>query len=185
MVVAGLVHGTAGNVSARVGARIAITPSGLAYAAMSPLDVVVLDAAGVTLEGDRVPSSEKAVHLEIYRARPDVGAIVHTHSTAATAAAAIGEPLPAFLIEAAVSFRGAIPVAPFRMTGTPELGVQAARSLGAGRAVLLESHGAVTVGDDLAQALELAIALEEVAKVYLAVLAAGRLPRPLPATILS
>ena len=179
MVASGLTHGTAGNVSARSGDRIAITPSGLAYASLRADDIVVLDPAGATVAGARAPSSERAVHLEIYRARPDVGAVVHTHSTAATAAAAIGEPIPPFLIEAAVIIGGAIPVAPFRMTGTPELGVEAARALGGGSAVLLESHGAVTVGRDLEQALGLAIALEEVAKVYLAVLAAGRVPRSL------
>ena len=179
MVAADLTHGTAGNVSARDGDRVAITPSGVAYGSLSADDVVLLGLAGEVVAGALEPSSERAVHLEIYRARPDVGAVVHTHSTAATAAAAIGEPIPPFLIEAAVILGGAVPVAPFRMTGTPELGVEAARALGAGSAVLLESHGAVAVGRDLEQALALAIALEEVAKVYLAVLAAGRTPRPL------
>ena len=180
MVAVELTHGTAGNVSARDGDRIAITPSGIAYGTLQADDIVLLDASGAIVAGARAPSSERAVHLEIYRARPDVGAVVHTHSTAATAAAAIGEPIPAFLIEAAVNLGGEVPVAAFRMTGTPELGSEAARALGGGSAVLLESHGAVTVGRDLDEALDLAIALEEVAKVYLAVLAAGRAPRPLP-----
>ena len=179
LLAAGLVHGSAGNISVRHGDHVSITPSGIDYVGLEAADIVTIDLAGAVVDGSRAPSSERAVHLEIYRGRPDVSAIVHTHSISATALAAIGEPIPAFLVEAMVVLGGVVAVAPFRMTGTPELGVAAARALGSGRAVLLQSHGAVAVGSSLDEARDRAFALEEVAKVYVHVLSMGREPLPL------
>jgi L-fuculose-phosphate aldolase len=130
----GLVVATQGNVSARDGDRVLITPAGLDYDAMTPGDVVALgQSCGLA------PSSEWRVHAAIYAARPDVAAIVHTHSPHATRWATDGE--------------GDVPIAPFAETATDELAEHAVRALGDGDAVLLARHGVVGVGASLGEAL--------------------------------
>jgi L-fuculose-phosphate aldolase len=144
----GLVVATQGNVSARAGDAILITPSGLPYDTMSLDDVVVLGAVG----GPRPPSSEWRVHAAIYAARPDVQAIVHTHSPAASR-----------WTHGEQDLSPAIRTAAWAETGTVELGAYAVAALGDRRAVLLARHGVVGVGASLGEALAVCEDVEELA----------------------
>jgi len=161
----GLVRGTSGNVSVRdpASGTIAITPTGLGYAGMRDCDVAVLSAGGDQLDGELRPTSEVALHLGIYRARPDLAAVVHTHSMFATTFAVLGEQIPAvhYLI---VRAGESVPVAPYARYGTVELAESAVRTLGSGFAVLLANHGVVAVGADLAAAMAVAEAVEYTAE---------------------
>jgi ribulose-5-phosphate 4-epimerase/fuculose-1-phosphate aldolase len=161
----GLVRGTSGNVSVRdpASGTIAITPTGLAYPGLRDRDVAVLSVDGDQLDGELRPSSELALHLAIYRARPDVGAVVHTHSPFATTFAVLGEQIPAvhYLI---VRAGEGVPVAPYARYGTSELAESCVRALGGGFAVLLANHGVVAVGAELAAAMAVAEAVEYTAE---------------------
>lgn len=161
----GLVRGTSGNVSVRQAesGTIAITPTGLDYPSMRAEDVAVLDTEGRQLDGSLRPTSELALHLGVYRQRPDVQAVVHTHSMFATTFAVLGKPLPPvhYLIARA---GGRVPAAPYARYGTPELAQACVRTLGEGNAVLLANHGVVAVGPDLAAATAVAEAVEFVAE---------------------
>ncbi|HEX8093141.1 class II aldolase/adducin family protein, partial [Jatrophihabitans sp.] len=161
----GLVRGTSGNVSARDpdSGAIAITPTGLGYAGMRDSDVAVLSLDGAQLDGDLRPTSEVALHLGIYRARPDVGAVVHTHSMFATTFAVLGEQIPAvhYLI---VRAGQSVPVAPYARYGTAQLADSCVRALGSGFAVLLANHGVVAVGAGLGAAMAVAEAVEYTAE---------------------
>jgi L-fuculose-phosphate aldolase len=137
----GLVRGTEGNASARAGDLVAISPTGLAYATMRPEDVCLVTPDGVLVEGP-APSVELPMHLVVLAARPDVGAIVHTHSPRATA-------------------RPPVPVA-VGESGTPELGAAVVEAADGGDAVVIRGHGPVCLGLDLAQAVERAFSVEGV-----------------------
>ena len=138
-----LVAGTEGNASARAGELVVISPSGLAYDALRPEDVALVEADGTLVEGPP-PSVELPMHLAVLGARPDVGAVVHTHSPHATA-------------------RPTVPVAEGR-SGTVELGSAVVAALGGGDAVVIRAHGPVCVGRDLPAALVCAIELERAAR---------------------
>jgi L-fuculose-phosphate aldolase len=161
----GLVRGTSGNVSVRDRATgaIAITPTGLTYPGMAADDVAVLGPDGDQLDGALKPTSELALHLAVYRDRPDVGAVVHTHSMFATTFAVLGEPVPPvhYLI---VRAGESVPVAPYARYGTAELAESCVATLGAGFAVLLANHGVVAVGADLGAAMAVAEAVEYTAE---------------------
>ncbi len=161
----GFVAGSVGNASVRRGAGCRITPSRLAYARMRCDDLVTVDADGEVVEGRREPSSELALHLQIYRARADIAAIVHTHSPNATAWSFLAEPLEPRLEETEYFAIGPVRTAPPRPRGTAELGRSAAATLAGSAAVLLARHGVVTVGRDLAHALAVAEAVEHQAQV--------------------
>lgn len=160
MVAEGLVVGTVGNVSARVSDGFAITPTRAPYHAMHPRDLVTLDAQGTVLRGHHEPSREWPLHAAVYTERPDVRAVVHTHSLHATAWSLRGcEPLPA-TEECAYYDLGDVSIAPAAPAGSPELAAGVARALGGGRAVLLAGHGVVTVGGDPSEALTIALLVE-------------------------
>jgi len=165
LLAAGLVRGTSGNVSVRVPATgtIAITPTGMRYPGMRAEDVAVLAPDGSQLDGALRPTSELALHLAVYAERPDVGAVVHTHSMFATTFAVLGEPVPPvhYLI---ARTGGSVPVAPYARYGTVELAQAAVRALGTGFAVLLANHGVVAVGTDLDHAMAVAEAVETTAE---------------------
>ena len=165
LLAAGLLRGTSGNVSVRDfdSGTIAITPTGVGYPGMRDSDVAVLSADGAQLDGELRPTSEVALHLGVYRARPDVGAIVHTHSMFATTFAVLGEQIPPvhYLI---VRAGEAVPVAPYARYGTVELAESCVRTLGSGFAVLLANHGVVAVGADLGAAMAVAEAVEYTAE---------------------
>ena len=142
MAAGGLVRGTEGNASARAGELIAVSPSSLPYDTLRPEDVCLVTPDGRLVDGPR-PSVELPMHLAVYAARPDVRAIVHTHSPGATA-----DP-PAPVAEG--------------VSGTPELGVAVAAAAGEGHAVVMRDHGPVCFGADLAEALARAVELERLA----------------------
>ncbi len=175
MVRAGLTTGTGGNLSriCRERGLVAISPSGLDYAAMRPADVPLVDLDGLRVEGAYQPSSELGFHLALYRRRPEMGAVVHTHSVYATTLACLGWELPA--VHYLVGFAGRkVPLAPYATFGTDELAVNVVAALGAAyRAVLLANHGLVAVGADMRAALHTAEEVEFVARIYYQARCAG------------
>jgi L-fuculose-phosphate aldolase len=184
---AGLVVGTAGNVSARAGELIAVTPSGLDYAALTAELVGVHRMDGSAVEAPLQPSSELPLHLAVYAAAgvagagiagTGVAAIVHTHAPAATALSALVDEVPAIHYQVA-SFGGPVAVAPYATYGTDKLAANVVTALAGRSACLMANHGAVTTGPDLRTAVTRAQALEWVCDVYLRAAAAGR-PRLLP-----
>ncbi len=169
MIASGLVTGTSGNVSARTPeGDILVTPSGIDYGLLQPEDVVLVDVEGRVLEGSLVPTSEIPMHAGIYRARPRVGAVVHTHSRYATTLACLGwEIPPVHYMLTALSDDGRIPLAPYATYGTEELGGYASDALGETRnACLLQNHGAITVGESAEEAFSRTVILEEMAQIY-------------------
>ena len=161
----GLVAGTSGNASARDGDEVLITPARLPYEQMTEEDLVAIGMDGETAEGQREPSSERRVHLAIYAARPDVRAVVHTHSVHATAWSFTGEPLDTGTEELEAAAGGQVLTAGFAPTGTDELAAAAVEALGDRSAVLLARHGVVAVGATPAAALATCVALERQAQI--------------------
>jgi L-ribulose-5-phosphate 4-epimerase len=161
----GLVKWTGGNVSARDPASglIVIKPSGVLYEELRPEDHVVVDLEGDIVEGALKPSSDTASHLYIYRHRPDVNGVVHTHSPHATAFAALGRPIPVYLTAIADEFGGPIPCAGFALIGGEEIGQQVIEHIGASPAVLLKNHGVFTVGPTVTKAVQAAVMVEDIA----------------------
>ena len=160
----GLVSGTSGNVSRRLGELVAITPMGRDYATMIAEDVCVVDLEGQRIDGELTPSTETPMHLAVYRAF-DAGAVVHTHSLYATVVSTVAHELPAIHYMIAV-LGGPVRVSPYRLFGTTELS-EAVVAAGAGRsAVIIGSHGAITWGTDLAEAYRRTTTLEWLSKLY-------------------
>jgi L-ribulose-5-phosphate 4-epimerase len=164
----GLVAWTSGNVSARVpGADLmVIKPSGIGYNDLTPESMVVCDLDGNTVSDGYTPSSDTATHAYIYRHMPEVGGVVHTHSTYATAWAALGEPIPCVITAMADEFGGEIPVGPFALIGSDEIGRGVVATLSGHRspAVLMRSHGVFTIGPTVRDAVKAAIMCEDVAR---------------------
>ena len=161
-----LVKWTGGNVSGRdpETGLVVIKPSGVKYPDLRPEHLVVLDVAGKIVEGNLSPSSDTASHLYIYRQRPDVGGIVHTHSPYATAFAAVGRPIPVCLTAIADEFGGPIPVGGFALIGGEEIGKVVVESIGSSPAVLLKNHGVFTIGKTAEAAVKAAVMTEDVAR---------------------
>lgn len=159
----GLCPGTSGNASLRLPRGCLVTPSGLAYDQMRLGDLVELDASG-RASGSRTPTSEWRLHLGIYARRPDVHAIVHTHSMFATTWSIARRPIPAVHYMIVLAGVTEIPCAPYAGFGTEELAAVAATALGAGKACLLANHGLVAVGATGAEALKVATEIEIVAE---------------------
>jgi len=161
-----LVRWTGGNVSARDPASglVVIKPSGVPYEDLRPEDHVVVNLEGETIEGSLKPSSDTASHLYIYRHRPDVNGIVHTHSPYATAFAAVGKPIPVYLTAMADEFGGPIPCAGFALIGSEAIGKQVIEHIGDSVAVLLKNHGVFTIGPSAQAAVKAAVMTEDVAR---------------------
>ncbi len=161
----GLVTWTGGNVSARdpETGYVGIKPSGVRYEDLQPEHMVIVDLKGKVIEGDLKPSSDTASHLYIYRHRPDVNGIVHTHSPYATAFAALGRPVPVYLTAIADEFGGPIPCGGFALIGGEDIGRVVVESIGDSRAVLLKNHGVFTVGPTAKAAVKAAVMTEDVA----------------------
>ncbi len=176
-----LVVWTAGNVSARVpGADLfVIKPSGVDYDRLTPEAMIVCDLAGGVVDGALSPSSDTAAHAYVYRHLPEVGGVVHTHSTYATAWAARGEPVPCVLTAMADEFGGEIPVGPFALIGDDSIGRGIVETLAGHRspAVLMRNHGVFTVGKDARAAVKAAVMCEDVART---VHVSRQLGEPLP-----
>lgn len=162
----GLNRGTAGNLSVRSGAGLLITPSGVAPAALEPRLMVLLAADGTAQADAARPSSEWRIHHDIYRARPDAGAVVHVHSPYATALACQRRELPPFHYMIAVAGGSNVRCAPYALFGTQALSDAAIAALDGRRACLLANHGMITLGADLDSAIGLAIEVEELARQY-------------------
>jgi L-ribulose-5-phosphate 4-epimerase len=163
-----LVVWTSGNVSARVPGHdlLVIKPSGVAYDAITPATMVVCDLDGRLVDGDFAPSSDTAAHAYVYKHMPEVGGVVHTHSTYATAWAARGEAIPCVLTMIADEFGGAIPVGPFALIGDDSIGQGIVATLQDSRspAVLMQNHGVFTIGPSARAAVKAAVMTEDVAR---------------------
>ncbi len=160
----GLVKGRAGNISLRMPEhRILISPTGFCLGRIQDDELVVISLKGELLEGERSPSSEFKAHLAVYMTRPDVGAIVHTHSTYASVAAYLQLPLLKVNPEAAAEV-GKVGRVAAMTPGSQELAVGVAKALGLNGAVLMERHGALTVGINMREAVNRAFYLEEACK---------------------
>ena len=163
-----LVVWTAGNISERLPGTdmFVIKPSGVSYDELTPESMVVCDRDGELVLGDRSPSSDTAAHAYVYRHMPEVGGVVHTHSTYATAWAARGEAIPCVLTMMGDEFGGEIPVGPFAIIGDDSIGRGIVETLRGSRstAVLMRNHGPFTVGKDARAAVKSAVLCEEVAR---------------------
>jgi L-fuculose-phosphate aldolase len=169
----GLSPGRSGNVSARRKKGMLITPSGMEYQSFTPSDIVLLTENGKLARGQRKPSSEHLLHRAIYLARPDVLAIVHSHSLNATALACAEMSIPAFHYMVAMAGGSDIPLAPYATFGTEELAEAAAEALSQRNACLLAHHGQIAVGESLEAALDLALEVETLAAQYIKVRSLG------------
>lgn len=165
----GLVIWSSGNASGRVPGKelLAITPSRLPVDRLRPDDVLIVDFEGDPVEGDGVPSTETLMHIAAYRARPDVGGVLHTHSPCASALAVARRQLPPVLDEQVVYLGERVEVAEYAMSGSEELAAAAVAALGDRNAVLLQHHGVLAVGRDVEEALRNALLVEHVARVYI------------------
>jgi L-fuculose-phosphate aldolase len=160
----GLLVGTAGNVSARDGDRIAVTGTGVVLGACTADDVTLVAADGEVLEGTLVPTSELELHLGIY-AGTGAGAVVHTHAPYSTAVACVLDELPVIHYQQLL-LGGAVRVTPYATFGTPELAAGVRAALDGRQAALMANHGSVAVGGDLEQAVEHALLLEWLATLH-------------------
>jgi len=182
-----LVVWTGGNVSGRVpGADLfVIKPSGVDYADLTPENMIVCTLDGAVVSGapgsERSPSSDTAAHAYVYRNMPDVGGVVHTHSTYATAWAARGEEIPCVITAMADEFGGPIPVGPFAIIGDDSIGRGIVQTLTGhrSRAVLMQNHGPFTIGTDARDAVKAAVMVEDVARTVHIARAGGEL-LPIP-----
>jgi len=163
-----LVAWTAGNASARVPGEdlLVIKPSGVSYDDLTPESMIVCDLDGTVVEGELSPSSDTAAHAYVYRHMPEVGGVVHTHSTYAAAWAARAEPVPCVLTAMADEFGGPIPIGPFALIGDDSIGRGIVQTLQGHRspAVIMQNHGVFSIGTDARAAVKAAVMCEDVAR---------------------
>ena len=162
----GLVTWTSGNVSGRdpESGLIVIKPSGVLFDELTPENMVVVDLEGKLIEATHGPSTDTASHLSIYRHRPDVNAVTHTHSNYATAFAAVGMSIPVCLTDIADEFGTDIPCAPYVRIGDLEIGETIVQYIGTSVAILMKQHGVFTIGATIQKALKAAIMVEDIAR---------------------
>ena len=178
---AGLIAGQDGNVTVCYQpGRLLVTPRGLLKADLAPEDLVDVDLQGRHLHGSRKASTELDLHIRIYRAREDCGAVIHAHPPTATAFAVAGEGIPANVLPEVAVLMGEVPVVPYATTGTPALGDAVEPFLAASDVVLLANHGAVAWGATLAMARIRMESLEHAARILLAARSLGRVTRLTP-----
>ena len=181
----GLVVGTAGNVSARVECDaaedlMAVTPTGVPYSGMTADDIVITDFDVDPVDGDLLPSSESLLHVGIYRARPDVQAVIHTHSVYSSVLAVLGIDLPSVIDEVVVYVGGEVRVSNYAFPGTEKLSANVCAALGPRKAAFIANHGAVAVGRSLDQALDICLLVERASQIYVTARSIGEV-RPIPA----
>lgn len=177
-----LVTWTSGNVSGRDpgSGLVVIKPSGVAYDHLTPENMVVVDLDGKVVEGELKPSSDTFAHVYVYRHRPDVYGVVHTHSTYATAWAAVGRPIPVVLTAISDEFGGPIPVGAYAKIGGDEIGREILRSIGSSPAILMKNHGVFTIGKTPEAAVKAAVMVEDVARTVFYAMQLGQ-PDEIPA----
>jgi L-fuculose-phosphate aldolase len=173
---AGLMPNKSGNLSCRVAEGILITPSAIAYCSLAPEDLVVLAQDATVIEGRHKPSSETPFHTSIYAARPEINAIVHTHSPKATALACARRGIPAFHYMIALAGANDIPCIEYATFGTPELARNVVEGLQGRKAALISNHGTIAAGRHLAEAKAITLEIENLAACYLELLSAGLTP---------
>jgi L-fuculose-phosphate aldolase len=171
----GLLSQTSGNLSIRLpGGQVLITPSSMEYDLIEPSDIVLISLDGEVISGKRPPSSETPLHCLVYAERPDVSAIVHTHSPHATTLAVLGRPIPAVHYMIALARTTTVQVADYATYGTPELARNVRNAFGApARAALIANHGMVAAAGTLKEAATVAEAIETLAGLYYRALAVG------------
>jgi L-ribulose-5-phosphate 4-epimerase len=181
-----LVVWTGGNVSARdpESGLVVIKPSGILYEDLRAEDHVVLNLDGDQVEGNLKPSSDTASHLYIYRRRPDVNGVVHTHSPYATAFAAVGRSIPVCLTAMGDEFGGPIPCAGFALIGGEQIGEQVVRHIGSSPAVLLKQHGVFTIGATVEAAVKAAVMVEDAARTVWLAMQIGQ-PQEIPGDLVA
>lgn len=173
----GLTAETWGNISLRDPEEqlVYLTPSGMPYNTIVEDDVVVCTLDGTIVEGTRKPTIEKDMHLGVYRERPELNAMIHTHPVYSMVFSVLQKPIPAIMDEAAQAFGGTVECAPYALPGSPELATNCVQAVGQkGMACLLANHGAVCLGKDLKEAFKTCKVLEITAHVYQMVLAIGQ-----------
>jgi ribulose-5-phosphate 4-epimerase/fuculose-1-phosphate aldolase len=173
----GYLMATGGNLSVRLPGSdaFAITPSNFDYTKMTPDDVCVLGFDGAQQEGERPPSVEAGMHAAIYRARPDVNAVVHTHQVFASAVALLGLPIPALFDEQARFLGRSVGIVPYAPSGTGFLSFRVGRAVrGHNNAFIMKNHGALCLGHYLERAAHNVEILEKVAHAYLLALSTGK-----------
>ena len=169
--------GSGGNVSVLIEGEeaIAVTPSGKPYASMREDDICIIDFSQRRIEGACDPSIETPLHLTVYRERPDVNAVVHTHPPFASIFAVLNEPVPALFDEVAVAIGPSAEMVPYGLSGSAELQSNVAQKLGSRRhCYLLQNHGALSIGVNMDKACQYAELLEKTAAIYYRALATGK-----------
>jgi len=176
-----LVVWTSGNVSGRdlETGLVAIKPSGVRYDDLTPENMVIVDLEGKVVEGPLKPSSDVDAHLYIYRHRPDIMGVVHTHSTFATAFAAVGMPIQVYLTAMCDEFGGPVPCGDYAKVGRNEIGQEILRSIGDSPAILMKNHGVFTIGKSPQAAVKAAIYVEDSARTVFYALQLGT-PQEIP-----
>ncbi len=162
----GLVKMTSGNVSGRdlETGLVVIKPSGYDFEELTPAHMVVVDLDGKVAEGNLKPSTDTDTHLYVYRHRPDVFGMVHTHSPYASSFAALGQPIPACLTTSAM-LGGEIPLGGYAPIGGEEIGQEIINKIGRALAIIMQNHGVFTIGSSPQQATKMAVEVEEIAKI--------------------
>jgi L-fuculose-phosphate aldolase len=181
MLADGLVEGTSGNISGRLGGGLVVmSPSSIPYDTMTLEDLVVVDMDGNVVEGHRSPTTEKDLHLSALRLYPELGCVIHTHAVYCTMFALAHEPIPAVIEEVVVYLGGDVPCCDYKLTGSAELGDEVASKLADRGAALVANHGLVTCGSTPDKALHNAALAERTAKIVWGTRAMGATVNPLP-----
>ena len=180
----GLVTGTAGNISIRLGDDygrdlMAITPASTPYESITADDIVVTDFDVEPVVGDRAPSSESLLHVGIYQRRSDAAAVVHTHSIYSSVLAVAGIDLPPVIDEVVVYVGGTVRVSRYGFPGTEELADNVCEALGGNKAAFIANHGAVAVGRSLDEAMDICLLIERASQIYVMANALGQVT-PIP-----
>ncbi len=180
MITCGLVEGTAGNVSARLpDGNVVLTPAAMDYKTMTLDDLVVTDIDGLVLQGTRMPTSEKSLHLACLKKHPDIGAVLHCHAMFATMFAIVGQPIPCVIEEFDIYVGGDVPVANYQITGSDALAEEVSNRIADRGAVLMANHGLLCVGKNAIDALKVAKLVERTAHIVWGARLLGNLV-PLP-----
>lgn len=173
----GSLRGTGGNVSARIAGSdcMAVTPSSVEYSDLAPADICIVDFAGAVVEGKYTPSIEAGMHAAVYRKRPDVNAVVHTHQLYGSIFAALNQPIPVLFDEVAFALGEKVEVVPYALSGSAELaGNVAALLANHANAYIIQNHGIVVLGKNMDEALLAAELVEKIAHIYCLALSTGK-----------